>query len=65
MFDNLPTDYKIALDWAWEDWQPYYETLQLSDPRHLQLQCTLRIDIRCWHVTCDGIEQRLHVTFSD
>ncbi|MEO1289937.1 MAG: M3 family oligoendopeptidase [Chloroflexota bacterium] len=31
MFDNLPTDYKIALDWAWDDWQPYYEALQSTE----------------------------------
>ncbi|MEO1287752.1 MAG: M3 family oligoendopeptidase [Chloroflexota bacterium] len=27
MFNNLPQDYTEALDWGWDDWQPYMEAL--------------------------------------
>ncbi len=27
MFDNLPSDYKVAMNWTWDDWQPYLQNL--------------------------------------
>lgn len=27
MFDNLPSDYRLAMNWTWSDWQPYLEAL--------------------------------------
>ena len=27
MLKNFPTDYKIAMDWQWTDWQPHFEAL--------------------------------------
>lgn len=27
MFDNLPSDYHLAMNWTWSDWQPYLEAL--------------------------------------
>lgn len=31
MFDNLPSDYTVALDWGWEEWKPYFIALQESE----------------------------------
>lgn len=31
MFDNFPTDYNVALEWEWSDWQPYYDALIATD----------------------------------
>ena len=31
MFENLPSDYTVALDWGWDDWQPYFNALSETD----------------------------------
>lgn len=31
MPENLPTDYTVAMDWAWSDWQPYFDALVNTD----------------------------------
>ncbi|MEM9951659.1 MAG: M3 family oligoendopeptidase [Chloroflexota bacterium] len=31
MFNNLPQDYTEALDWGWDEWQPYMEALLEGD----------------------------------
>lgn len=27
MFENLPSNYTVALDWGWQDWEPYFTAL--------------------------------------
>lgn len=27
MFENLPSDYTVALDWGWDEWKPYFDAL--------------------------------------
>ena len=36
MFENLPSDYTVALDWGWDDWQPYFAQWQAA------------YNLRCW-----------------
>ncbi|MGB7338369.1 MAG: M3 family oligoendopeptidase [Phototrophicaceae bacterium] len=31
MFDTLPKEYHVAMDWDWATWQPYYEALLATD----------------------------------
>src|SRR5690606_8738233 len=31
MFENLPSDYTVALDWGWQDWEPYFTALSDSE----------------------------------
>ncbi|MGB7338529.1 MAG: M3 family oligoendopeptidase, partial [Phototrophicaceae bacterium] len=31
MFDSLPSDYTVALDWGWDDWKPYFDALLEGD----------------------------------
>jgi oligoendopeptidase F len=37
MFDNFPTDPTLAFDWAWEDYQPFFDDLMARDLNHTTL----------------------------